>query len=63
MKKAKLDVDLMKSILANEAQDTGIFISLLSFYYIQITNATKRQFFKSLKASINDIEEFIDENK
>lgn len=61
MKKIELTENLMKRILENEVPETGVFISILIYWYIQTSSMTKRQFFKSLKNSLRDIDEIVKE--
>lgn len=40
----------------NDSAELGIFISLLSYHYIQCFDLTKEEFLKSLKNSLNKLE-------
>jgi len=59
MKKIELTENLMKRILENEVPEVGVFISILIYQYIKTTTMTKKQFLKSLKNSLRDIEKII----
>ena len=61
MKKIELTENLMKRILENEVPETGVFISILIYWYIQTSSMTKRQFFRSLKKSLRDIDKIVKE--
>ena len=48
---------LIKEIMDKDAQTAGIFISLLSYNYIQKYGISNKEFIKSLKNSLKIIEE------
>lgn len=59
MKKIELNENLIKRILENEVPKTGVFISILIYWYIETSTMTKKQFFESLKNSLKDIEKIV----
>ena len=48
---------IINKILKAGSVEAGIFISLLSYYYLQNYDLTEEKFFESLKNSINKLKE------
>lgn len=55
--------EMINKIIKAGSVEAGIFISLLSYYYLQNYDLTEEKFFKSLKNSINRLKEDDDNDK